>query len=227
MTDTMPPRRLIKKTYTERNRYGWLFPALRSLECAFDMRFRRILSYGCSSGLECLTLRDLFPDAIVVGTDANPEMIEEARKTCDEDTNILITPYDEFWSITDHFDMICCMSVLFEIQTQYIPKPEWVSRMASSEHRLSTLQGFGAWLETKFPFSEFESIVSGLDKRLNGGGLMVLMNANYRLLETSFGQNYQAILFPGTNIETMPKFHRDYGVIDQAEYTEIVFRKHS
>jgi cyclopropane fatty-acyl-phospholipid synthase-like methyltransferase len=219
------PRRLIEKTYTEMHRYGHLFPAIRGLEQAFDLNFHRILSYGCSSGEECLTLAELFPDAKIYGTDANPEMTDAAAMRCAGNSRITIIPYKKFWKEKGQFDMICCMSVLFEIPYLFMPKTEWDAKMKIPAERGPALDFFAEKLSGKFPFEEFEHMVSGLDRRLKAGGLMVLQNANYRLPQTAFGANYWPVTFPGANLETMPKLSRDYRVIDQKDFTEIVFRK--
>lgn len=218
------PRRLVQKTYTERNRYGQLFPAIRSLEQAFGLRFRRILSYGCSSGEECITLHEIFPDALVIGTDANPDMIRSARQACAQTNRIYIRPYKKFWNESDKFDLICCMSVLFEMPFQFIPKRDWQAMLAD-ERRQSALETFAKGLEGKFSFNEFDAIIAGLDRRLRQGGLLIVHNANYRLMETSVGTKYEPILLPGRNLETMPKLTKNYAPIDQDDYTEVVFRK--
>ena len=224
--EATPARVLIQKTYTEMHRYGHLFPAIRNIEQAFDLKFRRILSYGCSSGEECLTLAELFPDARIFGTDANPEMVAAATEKCAGNPRITIIPYDRFWKEKGRtIDLVCCMSVLFEIPHIFMPKQEWEAKLANPAQRAGALDFFAKSLAKKFPFEEFEGIVSALDRRLRPGGLMVLQNANYRMVETAVGQNYRAITVPGANIETMPKLSREYEVIDQNKLTEIVFRK--
>lgn len=225
MSSDKAPRRLIEKTYTELNRYGRLFPAIRDVEQAFELRFRKVLSYGCSSGEECLTLAELFPEATICGTDANPDMVGAATEKCSGNGRITIVPYESFWKSGQQFDLICCMSVLFEIPYLFMPKQEWDPKMRNADERHAALEFFARNLASKFPFEEFEQIVSGLDNHLKPGGLMVLQNANYRLPETRLGSNYRPIVFPGKNIETMPKLSRDYGVIDQDMFTEIMFRK--
>jgi trans-aconitate methyltransferase len=41
---------------------------------------RRILSFGCSTGEECVTLAEYFPKAEIVGADINPVILLQARK---------------------------------------------------------------------------------------------------------------------------------------------------
>lgn len=40
---------------------------------------KRILSFGCSTGEECQTLKGHFPDAEVIGCDINPDVLRTAK----------------------------------------------------------------------------------------------------------------------------------------------------
>ena len=61
---------------TALNRYPEIFAAA----AAAAPNAQRILSFGCSTGEECVTLANYFPGAQIVGTDINPLNLLKARK---------------------------------------------------------------------------------------------------------------------------------------------------
>jgi tRNA G46 methylase TrmB len=61
---------------TALNRYPEIFTAA----AAAAPNAQRILSFGCSTGEECVTLASYFPSAQIVGTDINPVNLIKARK---------------------------------------------------------------------------------------------------------------------------------------------------
>lgn len=63
---------------TAMNRYPAIFSACKSyLKDKDDVK---ILSYGCSTGEEVVTLREYFKDATIVGAEINSHSLEVCRK---------------------------------------------------------------------------------------------------------------------------------------------------
>lgn len=222
---TKPPRLLVAKTKTSKYRYGHLFPAIRDILDAFDFPVRNALSYGCATGEECLTLAELFPEARVTGTDANADMVAAATALHAANPRVRIVPYDAFWQTPDQYDLVCCMSVLFEYPMTAFDQSVWRARRADPQGKAEIEQEFATWLATKFPFSEFESIAGLISSRVRSGGLLVIFNANYRFADTAAGRDYKVIRLPGTNLETMPKCTPDNVLIQQTDHSDILFRK--
>lgn len=219
-------RPLISKTYTRMNRYEEIFRFLSQIHEAFGLRFRTILSYGCASGEECLTLKAMFPHAKIVGTDILSEMVEKARALCQHEPDIEILPFDAFWKDRRRYDLVCCMSVLIELPFQFVSKKAYEAAMDEPASRLAMYTQVLARLTLKFPFSEFQRVTKLLDAKIRGGGIFVLHNANYRFMETSAGRKkYLPIFLPGKNYETMPKADKKGQAVIHDEYTEVIFRK--
>jgi trans-aconitate methyltransferase len=56
------------------------YPEVFAAAAAAAPDARRILSFGCSSGEECVTLAEYFPKAEIIGADINPVILLQARK---------------------------------------------------------------------------------------------------------------------------------------------------
>ena len=72
---------------------------------------RRILSFGCSTGEECVTLAEYFPKAEIVGADINPVILLQARKHRSDRIRFVYAS-DRILSGLGGFDAIFCMAVL-------------------------------------------------------------------------------------------------------------------
>ena len=73
----------------------------------------RIMSFGCSTGEECFSLRKYLPNARIIGVDINPKSIEIAKKNnlCDEKIDFITSSADELKKL-EGFDAILGLSVL-------------------------------------------------------------------------------------------------------------------
>ncbi len=73
----------------------------------------RILSFGCSAGLEMQSIRCYFPDAALFGCDVDVEVLSRARKALRKDRNarlFLSTP--ENIAAFGPYDIVMALSVL-------------------------------------------------------------------------------------------------------------------
>ena len=92
---------------TALNRYPEIFAAAAA--AAPDAR--RILSFGCSSGEECVTLADYFPNAEIVGAEINPVILLKAMKRRSKRIRFVYAS-DRILRRLGGFDAVFCMAVL-------------------------------------------------------------------------------------------------------------------
>jgi hypothetical protein len=119
----------------------------------------RILSFGCSTGEELSALRRRFPCAEIVGAEINPRSrrIAARRMKCDARTRV-VGPS----KVDGSFDLIFALAVLQR-------EPYKVAELD-----LQNLTGF-------YPFARFDDAVFRLTERLRHGGVLCVMNAQYRV----------------------------------------------
>jgi SAM-dependent methyltransferase len=158
-------------TSTRLDRYPAIF---RAAKAAAGPDPERILSYGCSTGEEPLTLaRKYFPKSQILGVDVSDEALEQARNRTANAPNVRIARSSE--RVIAEFgpcDLVFAMSVLCRN-----PPPR--------DHH---------WQE--FPFAHFEEAVAGLAASLKPGGLLVLANANYTLTQSHLIRHFDLIADP-------------------------------
>lgn len=92
---------------TALNRYPEIFAAAAA--AAPDAR--RILSFGCSSGEECVTLADYFPAAKIIGAEINPVILLKALKHRSKRIRFVYAS-DHILRKLAGFDLVFCMAVL-------------------------------------------------------------------------------------------------------------------
>lgn len=90
---------------TKLNRFPKIFESAKRLQ----PNAKRILSFGCSTGEECITLAELFPDAEIVGIDIDYHSIRHARKNnkCDR------IHFHTDLGATGQYDLALCLMVFF------------------------------------------------------------------------------------------------------------------
>lgn len=149
-----------KHTHTATNRYPGIF---RTVQTWFDQTREpdaaplRILSFGCSSGDEMLTLRAYFPEATIIGCDVNTEMLRRSKRTLRGDPGFTFFSSPKNVDAFGPYDAIFAMSVLCQF-------PE--SRSVAN-------------LSDIFPFPVFEKLAGNLAKNINPNGIFCLFNSNY------------------------------------------------
>lgn len=127
----------------------------------------RVLSFGCSTGEEIVTLKSIFGhSAELFGCEIDPVSLDEATAT----TGHLATIFkSDRAAIRDHgpFDLINCASVLC------LNPPTDMNKL--------------------FPPEEFDELLSVLDSALRPGGLIALTNASYRLQDSPLAPSYDPV----------------------------------
>ena len=134
----------------------------------------KILSYGCSTGEEVLTLRKYFNDANIVGAEINKNSLEICRKLKVDDKITFIESKRNEINKNGKFDLIFCMAVLQRT-------PDKITR-----------QGVKS-LKKIYPFEKFEKQIIKLDKKLNKGGLMVIHFSQYSFADVNISSKYKAL----------------------------------
>ena len=126
----------------------------------------KILSFGCSTGEEIVTIRSIFPDAEFYGCEIEPVALQEAIAT----TGHLATIFkSDRAAIRDHgpYDLINCAAVLC------LNPPTDMQKL--------------------FPPEDFDDLLSLLDSALRPGGLIALTNASYRLYASPLAPYYDPV----------------------------------
>jgi len=166
-----------------------------------------ILSFGCSSGEEAITLAEkyLLKDHII-GVDISDAHLNQARAANRIPERINFARSDpDFLARVAPFDVIFAMSVLCAW-----PDSEGKDDIAS-------------W----FPFNRFARIVAELDQYLAKRGLLVIYNASFRFSDTDTYQKYRTVQIPGMGESGyVSKFNKDNRRCTEFDsYNEVLFEK--
>jgi SAM-dependent methyltransferase len=186
---------------TEFDRYPELFQAVANN--ILSTAPIRILSFGCSTGEECFTLKRYFPHATILGVDINPSNLRKANTRNTDSSIIFKLSTPENISTPGSYDVIFCLSVLCR------------------------------WEDTRdvencgniYPFQKFEETVIMLCDNLKSGGLLVIYNSNFRFEETSKAEGFQILRTPGIQDSGfVHKFDRHNNRVHQT-HSACIFRK--
>lgn len=131
----------------------------------------KVLSFGCATGDEVRSLSRM-GYATVHGVEINPALLEVARKR-DPRPDVYYKNISDI-PANESYDVIFAMAVL--------------CRFPSKNPLL------------EFPFADFDDVIRMLDERLAVGGLLVIVNAQYDLRETTVGYRYTVEDCPGAKV---------------------------
>jgi len=186
------------------DRYPGVFAACRvHLGDGADMR---ILSFGCSTGDEVVTLRRYFPLAVVVGAEINRRSLAACRRRGLDDRITFVRSEPDAIGRHGPYDAIFCMAVL-----QRTP------------HTVES-QGVQS-LERIYPFEKFDRQVSELDGWLREGGLLVVHHAQYRFTDSSIAHRYATLDVGGQDIDPGLKFDRNSRRVEHVPTGRSIFVK--
>ena len=168
----------------------------------------RILSFGCSTGEEAVSLRRYFPRAIIKGIDINPGNITRARKHVRRrpDAALQFEVADSTGAEkVSSYDAIFCMAVL----------------------RHGTLGASGVTnCEQLLPFAAFARAVEDFARCLKPGGLLIIRHSNFRFSDAPISKHFEVTLsLPHAPSAKTPIFGPDNWLIPNAVYEDVVFRK--
>ena len=184
---------------TEENRYPEIFDYVRQLEAGSA---KSILSFGCSYGPECRTLRLYFPNALIVGYDLFEKNIGIAIKQNNDNRIIFTSEWDEVKK--REYEAVFAMSVL--CRTPHTLRKKDISNI--------------------YPFIKFEEQITEIDSVICKGGLFVLYNSNFIFTHTDVSKKYNPVVIPDFNDSgVIPKFDKNNKVLKCQEYPYSIFRK--
>ncbi len=185
------------------DRYPETFAAARSL--LKDSPTTRILSFGCSTGEEVLSLRKYFPTSAIVGAEINQESLEQCRKLKVDGAITFVESAPDQIDQLAPFDAIFAMSVL-----QRLP------HLAARKHITN--------LAALYPFAQFERQIRAFDRWTRAPGLIVIQNTQYRFSDTDVSAKYDVV---GSSAapESARTYDRRSRLISGAPYTDTIFRK--
>lgn len=189
---------------TYMDRYPTIFSACR--DYFGGKQDLRILSYGCSTGEEVLTLRQYFPTAHIVGTDINKSSLAKCRNLpVDEKITFVYSTPSEIKK-HGHFDIIFCMAVLQR-------KPHYIAEKGISN------------LKKIYPFEKFERQIIELDELINPQGLLVVHFTQYSLWDTIVASKYQALGDYNQNDYLSPVFDKNSNLVKNPPSQNSIFIK--
>jgi hypothetical protein len=141
------------------NRYPHVYAHVHALA---TLKHRKILVFGCSTGEEVISLAKTFPHAVIVGVDVDDATLSVARHLSVArglmDRTFFFNSLKYPLHLLGEYHIIFADSVLC--------RHPW--------------QGVSA-----YPFATFDETVTLLVKMLPPGGLLVAVNGNYRVADTS------------------------------------------
>jgi SAM-dependent methyltransferase len=160
---------------TRMDRYPGIYAAAahlsHSIRTRMGDRSLRLLSFGCSTGEECFSLRAYFPDDEIFGCDINTAVLATARRRQLHGGTTFFHSSDHALRQHGPFDMVFCMSSLCLF-------PE--SDQPSGQN--------GA-----FPFPAYDALLTEIDRSLMPGGLLVIYNASYPFRLSTIGPHYNVV----------------------------------
>jgi len=181
---------------TAHERYPELFDQTAALipgaEC--------VLSFGCSTGEELISLRRRFPRARIVGAEINPRSRRLAKQLVAGDPRAeVVAP----GVLDGSFDVIFALSVLQR-------EPHKIAEMGVQD------------LSSYYPFERFDEVVRMLVGKLRAGGLLCVFNTQYRIEDSSAVAQLEPVV--GAPLMQPSLFGPDGRRLAQAE-ARTIFRK--
>lgn len=166
----------------------------------------KILSYGCSTGEEVMSLRKYFPTAFLFGAEINRNSLAICRNLpTDEKIKFLYSSQRELL-INGHYDAIFCMAVLQR-------KPHLIAEQGITN------------LKKIYPFEKFEKQIIELDELIKPLGLLIVNNTQYSLLDTSIAYKYKALSNHNYKNYNMPVFDKNSILVKDQAPQDTIFIK--
>lgn len=189
------------------DRYPTIFSACREY-FNDDKQNLKILSYGCSTGEEVLTLRRYFPNAQIIGAEINKRSLSICKKLDVDDRIKFIYSTPSEIQKYGPFDAIFCMAVLQR-------KPHEIRSKGITS------------LKKIYPFEKFEQQVIELDRLINPKGLLIIHYTQYSLLDTKIASKYEVLGNHNQDDYLSPVFNKDSNLVNNQTSHNSIFIKAS
>lgn len=179
------------------------YPVLFAAAAAEVPEARRVLSYGCSTGEECVSLARYFPKAEIVGADINPLNLAVARLRTREPRVRFLRAGDALLAREGPFDAVFCLAVL---------------TIAAATRDVANAQAI-------YPFERFAERAAFLDGLVRSGGLLAIHGSAYRFRDTAQSAHYEVIPVAEAANPYVAIFGRDGERLADQAYADCLFRK--
>lgn len=186
------------------NRYPEIFKACR--DYFNNKKELTLLSYGCSTGEEVLTLRQYFPQANIIGADINKHSLARCKKLMVDDKVTFIYSKKSELLKYGKYDAIFCMAVL-QI------KPHFVRSNGITN------------LKKIYPFEKFEQTVNELDRLINKDGLLVIHFTQYSVADTNIAFAYETVGDYNQEEYIGPVFDKGSNIIENPIPFKSIYKK--
>lgn len=189
-------------TMTWLDRYPRLFTAAQ--QALGRDGTHRVLSFGCSSGEEVMSLRRYFPDATIVGAEINAAQLAACARLPSDPNAHFIRSTREGIAARGPYDAVFCMAVL--------------------QRRAHVVERRGLrTIARHYPFAHFAEEVRFLARQLRPGGLLVADHCQYRIEDA--GAPLEPM--PGTTVYTAkgPRYAPDGELIAPQPVVARLFRR--
>jgi ubiquinone/menaquinone biosynthesis C-methylase UbiE len=200
-----PQSLLQPNSYTEYDRYPEIFSAVQNLLA--HTRAPKLLSFGCSTGAEALSLRHYFPEAYITGCDINKWALRECVRKISDNKISFVASTESALAAQGPFDAVFCMAVL--------------QRRAACQPHVQDCSSL-------FPFATFDKQISALNKVIKPGGLLIAHLTNFRVTDAHAARRYQPVEMDTTFLSDTPltaQFDAQCRRIPDRSYKHIIFRK--
>jgi len=187
--------------HTRPDRYPDIFAFVRD-QFADPAAPLNILSFGCSTGEEAMTLRRYFPGAFVTGLDVAPDNILCCLRLRDDRLRFARTNSTR-GEPSAFYDAIFCMAVLEHVDLQKKPP---------------------AKCEPLIRFRDFEETVIDFARCLKPGGLLVVWRSNFRLCDTAVSGLFDPLPARFADpLTPVPRYSRSNLLLADDDYPYTVF----
>lgn len=190
--------------FTAMNRYPEIFSACRYY--FKDKENIKILSYGCSTGEEVLTLRHYFGNATIVGAEINKHSLEKCRSLPLDNKITFINSTIKDITENGPYDLVLCMAVLQRT-------PDTIKQKGITS------------LKKIYPFEKFEKQIIELDSYVKKDGLLVVHFSQYYLKDTVVSSKYTALGEYNQDYYSSAIFDKESNIIKEPHSRKSIFIK--
>ncbi|MBT1696490.1 methyltransferase domain-containing protein [Fulvivirgaceae bacterium PWU4] len=188
---------------TSADRYPELFEEAKKALKGLPSDEIKLLSFGCSTGEECFSLRKYFPQGFIVGADINKSNLKKASDKNTDPWIKFILSNDANLAAEGKYHAIFCLSVLCRWEdTKDVENCEAI-----------------------YPFEKFEKTVSSLTNLLAPNGILVIYNSNFRFEDSEISSQFEIVSTPSVkNSGFVHKFDASNRKVHQ-QHKHCIYRK--